>query len=125
MRQRLRCFRAHDVDRARQHVLHRRRAAAVEHELQLGAGLLARNRGRRHARREPAPTLAAVALSGLALSQAINSLALLAGSDSLPTIISDDTGSRAIGSRSFTGFHDTGYSAGEPTWLDQLPMLSV
>jgi len=35
-------------------------------------------------------------------------LAFFAGSASLPTIISDDTGSRAIASRSFTTCHDTG-----------------
>ena len=41
MRQSLRCLGAHDVDRAGQHVLHRRRAAAIEHELEFRAGLFA------------------------------------------------------------------------------------
>ena len=41
MRQSLRRLGAHDVDRAGQHVLHRRRAAAIKHELEFGVGLLA------------------------------------------------------------------------------------
>ena len=50
----------------------------------------------------PIPTVPDVALSGLALSQAINSRRSLAGSAFLPTIKVGASGSSATGSKSFT-----------------------
>src|SRR5215472_17788166 len=69
--------------------------------------------------------VAADALSGWALSQAINSRPSFAGRSFLPTINSGVAVKSEIGSRSLRMSHDTGYIAPAPTWLVQLPMLIV
>jgi hypothetical protein len=61
----------------------------------------------------------------LALSQAISSRPSLAGSAILPTMSSGVAVSSETGARSFSTSQLTGYMAPEPTWLVQLPMLSV
>ena len=78
---------------------------------------------RRRCRR---PTVAADALPGFALSQAISSLAFFGGSAFLPTIISGVALIREIGcnvQHMRRAQPDT--SRRRPTWLVQLPMLSV
>ena len=56
----------------------------------------------------PTPTEAALALPGLAFSQAINSFALLAGKSLRATIQSFEVVSSATGSKSFSGFEVDG-----------------
>ena len=75
----------------------------------------------------PTPTVPAVALSGLALSQAISSLQIVGRQ----RLLADDqhaarSASSATGSKSFTQVvRHADRSPREPTWLVQLPMPSV
>src|SRR6266849_7073656 len=73
----------------------------------------------------PAPTVAADALPGFALSQAISSFASFGGSAFLPMIISGVALISDTGRISKSASCATGYIAPDPTWLVQLPMLIV
>jgi hypothetical protein len=64
-------------------------------------------------------------LPGFALSQAISSFAFFGGSAFLPMIISGVALIRDTGCNSSTASCAAGYIAPAPTWLIQLPMLSV
>jgi hypothetical protein len=71
------------------------------------------------------PTVAAVALSGLALSQAMNSLRSRGARPFFATTQSGELARKATGSRSFNKSNCSGIIAPLPTWLAQLPKLNV
>jgi hypothetical protein len=72
----------------------------------------------------PAPTVPNDAF-GFAFSHATSSAASLAGRPVLPVTQRRETGSRATGSKSFSTSCWRGKSAGVPTWLVQLPRITV
>src|SRR5262249_60349033 len=121
---RLRRFGAKHVDLPRHQILHHRRAAAVGNELKIGAGLLLEVK-QANMRGAAGPTVAAEALPGFALSQAISSWAFFGGSAFLPMIISGVALIRDTGCISSTASCAAGYIAPAPTWLGQFPMMSV
>ena len=73
----------------------------------------------------PTPTVAALALSGLALSQAMNSLRSRGVRSFFATTQSGELAKKATGSRSFNKSNCSGIIAPLPTWLAQLPKLNV
>ncbi len=73
----------------------------------------------------PAPTVAADALPGFALSHAISSLASFGGRSFLPMIINGVALTSDSGCISSNASCAIGYIAPAPTWLVQLPMLIV
>ena len=73
----------------------------------------------------PAPTMPAVALSRLALSQAISSLRFFAGSAFLVTIQSGVSATIATGSKSRQQVVLQRIDRADATWVAQLPMPIV
>ena len=126
MRQRLRGLGAHQVDLAGDQVLHRRRAAAIGHELEAACRSSPGNRGRRYARRCRRRRSPAEALSGIGLEPGDQLLGVLGRQRGL----ADDhqRGRAELRDRLEIGQHvprAPGRARAAPTWLVQLPTMSV
>src|SRR5262245_20585137 len=99
IRERVRRHVAHDVDLSGHQVLDRGGAAAIGRELKVGSGVVL-NVDPERCDPLPAPTVAADAFSGFALSHAMSSFRSFAGKFFLATTQSGVSATRATGSKS-------------------------